>query len=205
MPKGVRGRRGVAKAGKETQVKLKTGTETVRFDKAKSEANRKASAASAQRYADRKAAGQRVSGRASSRATTLKKVHGRTDAQKIKSKALAKRNVRYGAEAVATALPGGAAAGYAAKAQKVGKAGKYLASAGRRAAAQAGKKGVASAVKAGTKRVVKDTAKKVARQGVRKTAATAGRAAAATGKYLAETKGQTAVNQAITRAATGRA
>ena len=192
MAKGVRGRRGVGSAGKSTTVKLKTGTETVKFDKAKSAKNRAESAAKASRI-NQASKTQRVSGRAKTRANTQKQVHGRSDAEKIKSKGVASRNRRYAAEAIATALPGGAAAGYAAKGKKVLKAAKY---------AKAASKG--KNVVKGAARLASTTAKKVARQGAKKSLKTAGKAAVATGKYVAKTKGQTAVNQAVTRAATRR-
>lgn len=191
MGKGVRGRRGVAKAGKETKVKLATGTETIRFDKKKSQQNRVQSAAKAKRINETSKT-QRVSGRAKTRANTQKKVHGRTDEAKKKSLAGAKRNRRYAAEALATVLPGGAAASTAAKAKKAVKAGKYLAAAGR------------GSLKAGAKRVARDTAKKVARQGIKKSAGVAAKAGKAVGKYVAKTKTQGAINKAATAAATRR-
>ena len=192
MGKGVRGRRGVKTAGTDTKVKLKTGTETVKFDKAKSAADRKSSAEKSKRISNASKT-QRVSGRAKTRAKTQEKVHGRTDAAKLKSKAVGKRNVRYAAEAAATVAPGGAAASYAAKGKKVLKAAKY---------AKAASKG--KSVIKGAARLAKTSAKKVAKQGIKKTAKTAAVAAAKTGKYVAKTKAQGAANTAITKAATRR-
>lgn len=156
------------------------------FDKDKSEAERVASANKLKQIQQAQASGQRVSGRGASRAAELARIHGRTDEEKIASQAGASRNRRIAKDALATFLPGGAAAGYIAKGQKVAKGAKYLAAAGR------------GSLKAGAKRVLKDTAVKVAKQGVKKSAKTAAKTGVKVGKYLAKTKGQTAINTGIT-------
>lgn len=176
-------------AGKDTKVKLKTGTETVKFDKAAS-ARKRASSAAKKKRIDTTAKTQRVSGRAKSRAGTQAKVHGRTDAQKLKSKAVGKRNVRYAAETLATVAPGGAAASYAAKAKKIGKAAKYAAAAGK------------GSLKKGAKRIAQSTAKKVSKQGLKKSAVVAGRGAKAVGKYVAKDKTKAKINKSVRNVAT---
>lgn len=154
------------------------------FDYKKSQKEREESAAAKERI-DQTSKTQRVSGRKKSRANELAKVHGRTDEEKIKSQAVASRNRRVARDVLLTAAPGGAASSALAKGQKVVKAGKYL--------AQAGKGNLAK----GASRLAATGVKKAAKQGLKTTAKKAGGVGYKVGKYIAKTKAQGAANVGV--------
>ena len=164
--------------------------ETATFDKAKSQRDREQSAATKKRI-DTAAQTQRVSGRARSRAGDQAKVHGRTDEQKIASKAAGSRNKRLIRDAALAVAPGGAAGAAAAKVGYA-KKGLQVAKAGLKTAAKLGK----GSIKQGVKKGVGALAQRASKAGVKKIAKQAGTKALAAAKYKAKVTAKSKLNQA---------
>ncbi|MGI9549172.1 MAG: hypothetical protein ACR2M7_04275 [Bdellovibrionales bacterium] len=114
---------------------------------------------------------QRVSSRAQSRANDLARIEGRSDEEKIRSKAIGDRNSKVIKDAALTFAPGGAAGAIAAKAGYV-KKGVQLAKAGLKTASKLGKgnvvKGVKAAAQVGLNRAKSAGSKKLATAAVKK-------------------------------------
>ena len=160
------------KGKKAVKSYLKPDTEAAakKFDYKQSAKNRTESAAKAKRI-NETSKKQRVSGRAKSRANEQARVHGRSDKEKIKSKAVSSRNSKVIRDVALAAAPGGAASGAVAKvglraaqAKRVIKTAKTVSKLGKRSG---GKNVVQKAVK-GAKTYAKGVVKKTKEQGTKK-------------------------------------
>ena len=147
--------------------------EAAGFDRAKSQRLRQQSAADKKRI-DATSKTQRVSARKKSRANELARTHGRTDEQKIESKAQASRTGRLIKDAALAVAPGGAAGAVTAKvgyAKKALKGAKYVAGAAKKLGAGSIKQGLKAGAKTIAARAqkagVKGVGKYVAKQGTK--------------------------------------
>ena len=182
---------GAAKKASADYFRPDTAAAAQNFDYAKSQKDREESAASKARI-DAVSKNQRVSGRAKSRANELAKVHGRSDEQKIQSKAVSSRNAKVVRDAAAFVAPGGALGaatakvGYAKKAYKLGK----------HALGAARKLGTGS-IKAGVKKGAATVAKRVAEKGVKGSAKYAAKKGVALAKYKGKIAAKGTANEVI--------
>ncbi len=161
------------------------------FDKEKSQKER---VAANQAVKDQKAAvasGQRVSGRSASRNRDLQRVHGRTDEEKIASKASGDRNARLLKDAALAVAPGGAAGAVAAK---VGYAKKAVGAVktGLKVASKLGK----GAVKQGAKKAAGALVNRVQKAGVKGAGKYLAKNAVKFGKYKAKVTAKGKANEA---------
>lgn len=141
------------------------------FDYDNSAKKRADSARKLKELNERTASGQRVSGRAASRTRDIARIEGRSDEEKIKSKAIGNRNSKVIQDAASFIAPGGAAGAIAAKAGYI-KKGVSLAKNAAKAASKLGKgsikKGVKSAAQVAANRAKKAGAKNVAKAALKK-------------------------------------
>ena len=160
------------------------------FNATESERLRANSAAKKAKLQATQAAGQRVSGRAASRAVDQARVHGRTDAEKIESRAQSDRTGRILRDVGLAVAPGGAAGAVTAKVGYA-KKGLQLARTGLRTASKLGKGSLAKGAKAAGQ-VALNRAKKA---GTKKLASAAAVKAAKFAKYKGKIKAKGYANQ----------
>ena len=186
-----KGAYGAAKKVASDYLRPDTASAAANFDYSKSAKERQESAAAKKRIAEA-SVNQRVSGRKKSRANELAAIHGRTDEEKIQSKAVSERNAKLVRDAAAFVAPGGALGAATAKvgyAKKAFKAGKHVLGAARKLGA--------GSVKAGIKKGAATVAKRVAQKGVKGSAKYAAKQGVKFAKYKGKIAAKGAANEAV--------